>query len=138
MKPFLKRYIHAHHSSEAKVLLLCSLYGLRREKNLSSGLANNKGADQPAHPRSQISAFVIRLLKRIISRLATSEISLFYLGSVAEETGLSLALSETPKTGFLASRPICVRAVKAMATLCRCTGSSKPWLLADALSTKTS
>ena len=27
---------------------------------------------------------------------------------VAEETGLSLALSETPKTGFLASRPIII------------------------------
>ena len=26
--------------------------------------------------------------------------------SVAEETGLKLALSETPKTGFLATRPI--------------------------------
>ena len=26
---------------------------------------------------------------------------------VAEETGLKLALSETPKTGFLATRPIC-------------------------------
>ena len=27
---------------------------------------------------------------------------------VAEETGLSVALSETPKTGFVASQPICV------------------------------
>ena len=26
-------------------------------------LANNKGADQPAHPRSLISAFIIRYLK---------------------------------------------------------------------------
>ena len=39
--------------------------------------ANNKGAGQPAHPRSQISAFVICLLESIISRLATSEISIF-------------------------------------------------------------
>ena len=67
---------------------------------------NNKGADQPAHPRSLISAFVIRLLESIISRLATNEISFFYLVSVAEQAGLSLALSETPKTGFLATRPI--------------------------------
>ena len=80
-------------------------YGPRREKTCLRGFANNKGADQPAHPRSLISAFVIPLLKSIISRLATSEISLFYLVSVAEETGLSLALSETPKTGFLTSRP---------------------------------
>ena len=42
----------------------------------------------------------------MICKLATSEISIFYLVSVAEETGLKLALSETPKTGFLATRPI--------------------------------
>ena len=34
-------------------------------------------ADQPAHPRSLISAFVIRFLERIISRLASSKISIF-------------------------------------------------------------
>ena len=38
------------------------------------GVANNKGTDQPAHPRNLISAFVIPLLENIISRLATSEI----------------------------------------------------------------
>ena len=64
----------------------------------------NKGADQQMH--SLISAFVIRLLESIISKLATSKISIFKLVSVAEETGLSLALSETSKTGFVASRPI--------------------------------
>ena len=67
---------------------------------------NNKGADQPAHPCSLISAFVIRLLEIIISRLATNEISFFYLVSVAEQAGLSLPLSETPKTGFIATRQI--------------------------------
>ena len=46
-------------------------------ENLSSGLANNKGVDQPAHPPSLISAFVIRLLESIISKPATSEISIF-------------------------------------------------------------
>ena len=51
--------------------------GPRREKNLSWWFANNKGADQPAHPRSLISAFVIRLLESIISRLAINEISVF-------------------------------------------------------------
>ena len=68
------------------------IYGLRREKTCIRGFANNTGADQPAHLRSPISAFVNCLLKRIISRLAT----LFYLECVAEETGLSLALSENP------------------------------------------
>ena len=56
---------------------------------LSSGLVNNKGADQPAHPHSLISAFVFRSFESIISRL-----------SVAKETGLSLAFSKTPKAGL--------------------------------------
>ena len=34
--------------------------GPRREKTCLRGFANNTGADQPAHPRSLISAFVIR------------------------------------------------------------------------------
>ena len=37
-------------------------------ENLSLGVANNKGADQPAHTRSLISAFVIRLLESTIYR----------------------------------------------------------------------
>ena len=80
-----------------------SIWASMRE-NLSSGLENNKGADQPAHPHSLIRAFVIRLLECIISRLATSEI--FEVVSVAEQAGLNLTLSETQKTGFLTSRPI--------------------------------
>ena len=59
-------------------------------------------ADQPAHPRRLISAFVIRFLESIISKLGTSEMSIIYLDSVAEETGFSLSLSET---GLLATRP---------------------------------
>ena len=39
-------------------------------------------------------------------KLASEEISIFYLVSVAEETGLKLTLTETPKTGFLATRHI--------------------------------
>ena len=56
---------------------------------VSSGLVNNKGADQPAHLHSLIRAFVFRSFESIISRL-----------SVAKETGLSLALSKTPKIGL--------------------------------------
>ena len=55
------------------------------------------------HLRSLTSAFVIHLLRHIISTLATSDVSAFQLVSVAEVTGLSIALSETPKTGFVAS-----------------------------------
>ena len=46
-------------------------------ENLSRGVANNKGADQPAHAPSLISAFVVCFLESIISRLATSEITTF-------------------------------------------------------------
>ena len=36
-------------------------------ENLSSGYANNKYTEQPAHPRKLIIAFVIRFLENIIS-----------------------------------------------------------------------
>ena len=48
------------------------------------------------------------ILGSIISRLAMSEISFFQLVSVAEQAGLNLTLSVTPKADFLASRPICI------------------------------
>ena len=70
---------------------------------LPSGSANNKGADQLTHPRSLISAFAIHKLNSIVSKLAPSEISLFYLVSVAEKAGFGMILSETLKTGFVAS-----------------------------------
>ena len=76
-------------------------------ENLFSGFTNNTGADQPAHLRRLISTFVIHFLKSIISKLATGEISNFFLVSEAEETCLNIVLSETPKTGFFATRPIC-------------------------------
>ena len=41
-----------------------------------------------------------------ISKLATSEILIFWLVSVAEETVLSLASLETPKAGFVVPQPI--------------------------------
>ena len=51
--------------------------GPRREKTCLWRFANNTGADQPAHPRNLISAYVIRYLESIISRLSTGEISIF-------------------------------------------------------------
>ena len=53
------------------------LNGPRREKTCLRAVANNKGADQPARPRSLISAVGSRFLESMISRLATSEISIF-------------------------------------------------------------
>ena len=62
--------------------------------------ANNKGADQPAHPHSLISAFVFRCLDSIIPLLAIAEISSPLIVSVAEQTGLSLTCSQTPEDRF--------------------------------------
>ena len=45
------------------------------EKMCLMSYANNKGADQPAHPRSLISTFVVRCLDSIISLDSTSEFS---------------------------------------------------------------
>ena len=59
-----------------------------------SVFAINKGADQPARPLSLINAFVICLLESIIFILATSEISNLKVVSVAEQTGLGMALSK--------------------------------------------
>ena len=81
------------------------IIGPRPEKICRLCFANNKDADQPAHPHSLISAFAFRSLKSITSKLATSEISTSKLVSVAELAGLNLTLSETPKTGFLAMVP---------------------------------
>ena len=53
------------------------VYGPQREKICLRVFANNTGADQPAHPRRLISAFVIRFLESIICKLATDEVSIF-------------------------------------------------------------
>ena len=45
------------------------------EKMCLMSYANNKGADQPAHPRSLISAFVVSCLDSIISLAFIAEIS---------------------------------------------------------------
>ena len=44
-------------------------------QNLLLSYANNKGADQPAHPRSLISTFVVHYLDSTITILAKSKIS---------------------------------------------------------------
>ena len=86
--------------------------GLDGRKPVFEGFANNTDADQPVHLCSLISAFVIHILESTISKPATSKISVFYLVSVAEETGFCLALSETPKTCLVVSRPICSSEMK--------------------------
>ena len=56
--------------------LLSIIYGLRNEKTCHPGFVNNKGTDQPAHPRSLISTPIIRFVESIICKLATGEISI--------------------------------------------------------------
>ena len=62
--------------------------------------ANNKGADQPAHPRSLISAFVVRCLDSVMALVSVTKISSPMLASVAEQASFSLTWSETPKDTF--------------------------------------
>ena len=50
--------------------------GLDARKPVFGFFSNNTGADQPAHPRSLISAFVIRMLDSIICKLATGVITI--------------------------------------------------------------
>ena len=62
--------------------------------------ANNKGADQPTHPHSLISAFVLRCIDTIIPILAKSKISRLQLVSVAELADLRLTWSHTSEDRF--------------------------------------
>ena len=54
------------------------------------GLANNKSADQHAHPRSLISAFATRSLESAISELAASKILILQVFSITEQTSFGM------------------------------------------------
>ena len=58
-------------------LKLHTLCGPGRAKTCLMPYANNKGADQPAHPRNLISTFVVRCLDSMICILAISKVSRF-------------------------------------------------------------
>ena len=49
--------------------------GATSSENQFIEYANNKGADQPMHPRSLISAFVVRCLDIVIPIVAKSKLS---------------------------------------------------------------
>ena len=85
--------------------------------------ASNKGADQPAHPRRLISAFVVRCLDSLILLLAIAEISRLLLVSVVEQAGLSLTWLQTPKIGSLVTR------LNSSNKPCRKTNAHKPPLI---------
>ena len=85
-----------------ELLLFCGCYQCEpgHEKMCLMSYANNKGADQPAHPRSLISAFVVRCLDSVMSLVSVTKISSLMLASVAEQASLSLTWSETPGDTF--------------------------------------
>ena len=78
-----------NHYVYQNILAVQKLYGPQREKT-----------------------FVSCFLESIISKLTTNKISVFQQVSLAAETGLSLTLSETLKTGFLAPWPILLSSMK--------------------------
>ena len=60
--------------------------------------------NQPSHPRSLISAFVVHCLDRIIPILANFKITRLKLASEAAQNSLSLTWSETTKDKFYRDR----------------------------------
>ena len=63
-------------------------------------MRTTKAADQPAHPRSLISAFVVGCLDSVMSPVSVTKISSLMLVSVAEQASLSLTWSKTPEDTF--------------------------------------
>ena len=97
----LERNLYESASTEVTLFPLCfpldkSKYEPRHGKMLMP-YANNKGADQPAHPhpRSLISAFVVHCIASIIPLFSIFEISSLYLASMADQASLSQSLSQT-------------------------------------------
>ena len=80
--------------------------GLITRKPGFGGLRTTQSQTQPAHRRRLISVLIIRFLESSISKLASNKISIFYLVSEAQETGLRLGFLITRKTGFVVTRPI--------------------------------
>ena len=67
---------------KASVLILLNwnmdiLFRPRSEKACLQEFANNTCADQPAHPRSLVSAFVVLILESTVCKLLTGEIYIF-------------------------------------------------------------
>ena len=77
-----------------------TVIGLGHAKMCFMAYATNKGADQPAHPCSLISTFVVRCLGSIICILVLSKVSRLQLVSVAEQVGLNLTWSKIPEDTF--------------------------------------
>ena len=95
----VQRQLHVfYHSLNIGAILqlktLTNKLGSTREP-LKSLHANNKGADQSAHPRSLVSVVGIRSLVRTIFKLSPSEVTTVHLVSVAEQSGMCLTCSKS-------------------------------------------
>ena len=72
------RFRASHMPQQASLgMLLKASVGPGQVKMCLMPYANNKGADQPAHPRSLISTFVVRYLDSMTCILAISKVSRF-------------------------------------------------------------
>ena len=69
-------------------------------ENLFIPYANNKAADQPVHPRSLISTFVVGCLDSIIPLVSISEISSLYLVSMTAQTVWVYSSTLNPEDRF--------------------------------------
>ena len=79
--PLVKLFNDILHSTDYpeiwNVSLISTINEPGHEKMCLMPYPNNKGADQPAHPRSLISTFVVRCLDSIISLDSIAETSRF-------------------------------------------------------------
>ena len=75
-----------------------------REKKTDVCLCENKGEDQLRSNCEADQRLCFRYTENTVALLLKSEISSFWPASVTEQVCLCQTWSETPKTGFLASR----------------------------------
>ena len=66
--------LHTLQDGGTEYPYMCGKFEPGHEKMFLMAYANNKGAGQPAHPRSLISAFIVRCLDSIISLDSIAEI----------------------------------------------------------------
>ena len=87
-----------------KFLLILAIYMSRVTRKPDFCLCENKGADQLRSNCEADQRLCFRYTDSTLSLLIKSEISSFYAASGTVHVGLCQTWSETPKTGFLASR----------------------------------
>ena len=87
------------------------MWAAMRENLSFGGLRQHRGRPACASMQSDQCFCYFPFAKYHIST-CTGEIWIFYLVSVAEKFGLKLTLSETQKTGFLATLPIRIQPMK--------------------------